>query len=185
MSPEAILIIGRVIERLLATLFGGMSLWLGWRLFWVRAQALNQQAEFSFKSLIVRFRRVAPGIFFAAFGAALLSVSVWKPLALNNVTSSISYFNTNAGLEDLRAMNFIVQISKIPTSESLSPTDRGTLQKKAAAFAHVRDGMLISIVGQEKFALWLRYKDHIDQTPPEQRETITEIQRLADDLGEL
>ena len=185
MSPEAVLIVGRIAERLLITFFGGMSLWLGWRLFWARARVLEQQAEFSFKSFVVKFQRVAPGIFFAAFGAVLLSLSVWRPLTLSNPSSSISYLNDKSALEDLRAMNFIVQVSKIPPAMPIGSLDRESLQKKGVAFDHIRNAILSSIVGQDNFSLWLRYKDRLDQTPPEDRVRLAEIQRLLDDLGEL
>jgi hypothetical protein len=80
-STEQIFALGRVIERLLICTIGGVSLVLGWNLF--RVGVVTQQAaELSAKGWRLNLKRVGPGVFFAVFGAVVLSLSLRSPLNL-------------------------------------------------------------------------------------------------------
>jgi hypothetical protein len=81
MSIEETLTLGRVLERLLICIFAGVSLGFGWNLF--RVGVVGQQtADLSAMGWRVTLKRVGPGIFFAIFGAAVLSLSLRSPLNL-------------------------------------------------------------------------------------------------------
>ena len=54
------LFLGRIVERILVVIFGGLSLVLGWRLFMVGVVD-PQIAEIKFKDWKVSLRQVGPG----------------------------------------------------------------------------------------------------------------------------
>lgn len=68
---------GRVIERLLVIFFAGLSIYLGYRLFLKVPDFRNAQGEVKLPSmnLSVTLTRVGPGVFFGAFGVAVLLAS--------------------------------------------------------------------------------------------------------------
>lgn len=75
------LVLIRASERLLAVLVGGFSIYLGYRLF----IAMPQQADSSGKLVLpgnisIFFSRVGPGVFFSLFGAAVVSLSIYRGL---------------------------------------------------------------------------------------------------------
>ena len=83
-----IIFAGRVIERILIILFGGMSLFLGFKLF-SRIDNNEYNGDVEAKSgsdLYIKVRNVAPGVFFAAFGSIVLAISMQSPVvhSLNN-----------------------------------------------------------------------------------------------------
>jgi hypothetical protein len=79
MNDTQLLILSRAVDRLLVDVFAGISLVLGWNLF--RAGITrNQTAEFSKGGWAVKLQRVGPGVLFAFFGIACLSISIIRPL---------------------------------------------------------------------------------------------------------
>lgn len=76
----------RCIERILTTLFGGMSIFLGWNLF--RVGIVDPQAgKLSGLGVGVTLQRVGPGVFFALFGSGILVVSLSRPATLRHDAS--------------------------------------------------------------------------------------------------
>ena len=74
----------RVIERVLAVVIGGVSIYLGYRLF----IKLPKQKDSSGKVMLpgdisIFFSRVGPGVFFSLFGAAVVVVSLQHGLELD------------------------------------------------------------------------------------------------------
>jgi hypothetical protein len=74
----------RVIERVLAVVIGGLSIYLGYRLF----IKLPKQKDSSGKVMLpgdisIFFSRVGPGVFFSLFGAAVVVVSLQHGLELD------------------------------------------------------------------------------------------------------
>lgn len=69
-----------VFYRCLIAAIGGLTIYLGYRLFFV---VLERQGEISVRTgrqYEVRMRDVAPGTFFALFGAIVLTVSIFNPM---------------------------------------------------------------------------------------------------------
>jgi hypothetical protein len=88
MNSIGALMVGIVVERLVIVLLGGVSVILGWALF--RQQLSNDgQAEISHLGFHVVLRRIGPGVFFALFGAAVLSFALARPVSVE-VTQSPS-----------------------------------------------------------------------------------------------
>jgi hypothetical protein len=69
-------IYGRIAERLLIVLFGGLCLFFGYLLFFRATQAEGDLEAKSGDKFYLRVRNVAPGVFFALFGAGVLVVSL-------------------------------------------------------------------------------------------------------------
>jgi hypothetical protein len=73
-----------VLYRCLIAIAGVLAIYLGYRLFFV---VLDRQGEISIKTgeqYQVKMRDVAPGTFFALFGAFVLSVSLFNPIRFEN-----------------------------------------------------------------------------------------------------
>ena len=83
MTAEEIMLVTRMGERLLGVLIGGMSVYLGFRLF----LALPEQTDSEGKIILpggidILFSRIGPGVFFALFGAALVITAFRQPVTL-------------------------------------------------------------------------------------------------------
>ncbi|HIH4624191.1 TPA: hypothetical protein ACYSAU_004182 [Klebsiella variicola] len=76
---ELVVIIFRGTDRLLITIGGVISIWLGYKLF---SKALPNNGTFDggIGSWSVRMQNIAPGVFFALFGASALIFSISHPL---------------------------------------------------------------------------------------------------------
>jgi len=82
----------RMLERIIITSFGGMGLFLGYRLF--KSGILNvADAEWGGLGVKLKITKASPGIFFCAFGAFILVSSLQEKVML-------SKNNTNSGIED-------------------------------------------------------------------------------------
>jgi hypothetical protein len=86
----------RVLERMLAVLIGGLSIYLGYRLF----VKLPERADSSGKLILpgdisVFFSRVGPGVFFCLFGAAVVVVSLRNGLELDVTNNAASAPNAS------------------------------------------------------------------------------------------
>ena len=74
----------RVIERVLAVLFGGLSIYLGYRLFIKLPEQKDSEGKVVLPGDIsIFFSRVGPGVFFSLFGAAVIVVSLHQALELD------------------------------------------------------------------------------------------------------
>jgi hypothetical protein len=67
----------RFAERLVAVLFGGMAIYLGYRLFLLVPDRRGGEGRFTFPwDVSVVLARVGPGVFFALFGALVVGTSL-------------------------------------------------------------------------------------------------------------
>jgi len=73
----------RGIERLLVVLFAGLSIYFGFRLFLALPTQNNQQGEIELPGFKVVLSKVGPGVFFAAFGSAVLIASFTHPVSVD------------------------------------------------------------------------------------------------------
>lgn len=80
-------------ERLLIVGFGGMSIFLGYRLFFVAA-AGRGALDASIKDWKLSTRNLAPGIFFSLFGMVVLSLALSNALAIDRTLPGA--FNENS-----------------------------------------------------------------------------------------
>jgi hypothetical protein len=170
------LIIGRVIERLLVVLFGGLALFLGWRLFIVGVVD-PQIAEIKFKGWKVTLRQVGPGSVFAALGIAVTAFALYRPLEISDSAKMadtaaggrrVSYFTGRDDLQHwVRALN---TIERLDVNQLTG--DSVTASSRKAELARVQEAMvgLRNILLTEKFALpdlqaWQRYQEDYLKDP--------------------
>jgi len=84
MDPDLVAIAARHVERLLIVLAGGLSIVLGYRMFLAIPKAQNDgEGKVQLPGGIsIYVSRVGPGVFFALFGAIILSLGVHDGLRL-------------------------------------------------------------------------------------------------------
>ena len=71
----------RFVERLVAVAIGGMSIYLGFRLFAVIPKQRQTDGRFTLPwNISIVLTRAAPGTFFALFGIAAVSISLLRPM---------------------------------------------------------------------------------------------------------
>jgi hypothetical protein len=68
----------REFERIMIIAAATWSLWMGWQLFLRLPSDIVQSGKLTFSGLVIQLQRVGPGVFFAAFGAVVLGVSMWN-----------------------------------------------------------------------------------------------------------
>lgn len=75
----------RYIERLIAVLIGGLSIYLGYRLFLRVPDRREGESQIKAWDISIVMSRVGPGIFFALFGAAVVGLSFYKGVTVEDV----------------------------------------------------------------------------------------------------
>jgi hypothetical protein len=98
---EGDLFVLRLVERLGAIIIGGISIYLGYRLFHSVRTAGEGSAEVSFGDIKVLLSRVGPGVFFAAFGAVVLYTSIKSPVTIEERTPAGWISRSGLGEEEL------------------------------------------------------------------------------------
>lgn len=89
----------RVVERALAIIIGGISIYLGYRLFIQLPTQKDSTGKLTLPGNIsVYFSRVGPGVFFCLFGAAILIVSLQHGIDLD-LTSTASVSTSPPGAD--------------------------------------------------------------------------------------
>ena len=107
LSPEEL----RMVERLIVTCGGIVSIYLGYRLFFIASVRNDSEASFKLGEAIdAGMKRVAPGIFFALFGAWILHTSLTEKVVTRSAMHVFG-MNTDAvkssmarSLEQMRGM---------------------------------------------------------------------------------
>ena len=185
------LIIGRVIERLLVVLFGGLALFLGWRLFIVGVVD-PQIAEIKFRGWKVTLRQVGPGSVFAALGIAVTAFALYRPLEISDSAKvadtaagsrKISYLT---GGEDLRrwirAMNTVekLDVNKLTEDSIAAKSRRDELKQAQQAIVEFRNLLLAEKFPRPDLEAWLRYQENYlkdpRSVPGELRPVLTKIE---------
>ncbi len=166
---------GRVIERLLITGFGGVSLILGWNLF--RAGILTDQvAELSKADAVVRLQKVGPGVFFALFGTIVLTCGLLRPVELTAGRGSVGdstyvvarYSGPSAqeAKKAVTALNTILDIVRAPSSKAeLSSADIADLMAVRSDVELLRNDIVRSTIGVAPFEVWVKYRSAFEADP--------------------
>jgi hypothetical protein len=89
---------GRAGERILIAIIGGISIWLGDRLFSITTRS-SSSAELDGKAFKLRLHDVAPGVFFCLFGVLLLGYLVVNP---PTISEAADVSNKSAPASELR-----------------------------------------------------------------------------------
>lgn len=124
MDPETL----RMVERILIAVGGGLSIYLGYRLFLAVPTAKAADGTFEIPGVgTVVLSRVGPGIFFALFGAAILMLGVFRSVEVVKTPSNLMAqfrglqspaLNLENYVEAQRSVRFIrSQLSKLPAEQ--------------------------------------------------------------------
>lgn len=81
MTSDEMLVLGRIAERLIITVFSGFAIYAGYQLFKIGVVD-PQSGELKGKGFSVKLQRCGPGIFFALFGAIILGMGLANPLTI-------------------------------------------------------------------------------------------------------
>ncbi|MCP4628987.1 MAG: hypothetical protein GY850_36585 [bacterium] len=82
----------RFFERITAVLIGGMAIYLGFRLFIEMPEHKNSAGKFVLPwDISIVMTRIGPGVFFALFGVAAVSLALIRPLDIITKVPASSY----------------------------------------------------------------------------------------------
>lgn len=173
------LFLGRIVERILVVLFGGLSLVLGWRLFMVGVVD-PQIAEIKFKDWKVSLRQVGPGSVFAALGIAVMAFALSKPLQIGGVPGGQEFKTASASAQtasqavsmsyldapdDLRHwVRVLNTFARLDAAQLQQNTPNATAMKAELAKAQqgavvMRNMLLLEKFSQADIAAWQKYQD--------------------------
>lgn len=89
----------RMAERLLAVGIGGISIYLGFRLFTLMPDMPVGDADIKLPGGVsILVSRIGPGVFFSLFGAVIASLSLYKPVELPVVKANGSVVMASAAV---------------------------------------------------------------------------------------
>lgn len=93
-------VILRGIERIIVVLIGGISIYLGYRLF-LKLPHLDSEGKITFPwDISILLSRVGPGVFFALFGAAVVIFSLYRTIEYSEQKPSVAPQATATGGEN-------------------------------------------------------------------------------------
>ncbi|MBE7444837.1 MAG: hypothetical protein HS132_06165 [Planctomycetia bacterium] len=96
----------RMMERVLAVGIGGISIYLGFRLFALMPDMSVGDADIKLPGGVsILLSRVGPGVFFSLFGAVIASLSLYKPVELPVSKSDGSVVMATAAISDGEGYN--------------------------------------------------------------------------------
>jgi hypothetical protein len=167
------LFLGRIVERILVVIFGGLSLVLGWRLFMVGVVD-PQIAEIKFKDWKVSLRQVGPGSVFAALGIGVMAFALSRPLEISEGTKvyatppeaagarTVSYLGTSDDLKHwVRVLNTFARLdaARLQGDSVLASDMRAELARAQEEIAIMRNLLLLEKFSEADIAAWQKYQD--------------------------
>jgi hypothetical protein len=171
------LFLGRIIERILVVIFGGLSLFLGWRLFIVGVVD-PQIAEIKFRDWKVSLRQVGPGTVFAALGIAVMGIALFRPLEVSGNagaggkpvtdTRSVSYMGTPEDLRHwVRALNTVARVdpARLQQDTASATAMKAELARAQQTVIVIRDILLLEKFSQSDIATWQKYQSAYLENP--------------------
>lgn len=177
----------RGVERLLIVLFGGMAIYLGYRLFAVAAAA-EGSLDATAKGWKLSLRRVAPGVFFALFGMVVLALGMTASLNINPskqtspagaVTTAVIYHNVPPVREkqaEASELIFGIFQSEQAIISNGKSVDFTSLQSALPKLARSREVLADWALGEGKVN-WYREQDLRMRTDPSVFSKMTELEK--------
>jgi hypothetical protein len=100
----------RLFERIIIALGGVLSIWLGYKLFSIAEIKADSNASFKSSAITISMTKIAPGVFFALFGAYVLYASITTKIETKGETHAVVSFTHT--INQLRS-----EIDKLPDGE--------------------------------------------------------------------
>lgn len=147
----------RMLERILAVGIGGMTIYLGYRLFFHLPFERDNQGELTLPGIKIVLSRVGPGVFFAAFGSAVLVYSLVQPVTIKTTDEVDSKPNEQA--------KFASRTKEFTGIGPLPGRDKNTVspQQRSSALQAVEMLNCLQLLAK-------KYPDLADQSVPALRE---------------
>jgi hypothetical protein len=136
---ENLIIVLRMLERLLVVGFGGMAIYFGYKLFFHLPHQADHKGKLDLLGMKIVLSRVAPGIFFLAFGAVIL---------LHNLNSGITQTvnNTSVTGEGREQSQTFSGASDLSTSTN----DKGLVPRRNAVIEQLGELNCLMKIAEEK-----------------------------------
>jgi hypothetical protein len=116
----------RFIERILAVVFGGMAIYLGYRLFVRIPESRDSQGKITLPwNITVILSRVGPGVFFALFGTGVIALSLYKGVQIGPGTAFVG-----APVVANKVTGFIGAAPRAPEAEPAARADARALLRR-------------------------------------------------------
>lgn len=150
MDPQSLVIIFRMTERILGVAIGGLLIYFGYRLFLdVRGRRGDGSGDFSVPGgTKIKLSKVGPGVFFAIFGAGLITFSIVRPVSL---TTSGPIAPTKEKAGTTAALKFMGAAS-VPES-GVEEVRRADAKKDIAALNRLVERSAATLTPQERVSL--------------------------------
>jgi hypothetical protein len=119
------LLLIRTIERLIAILVGGFAIYLGYRLFFSVKVTGEGAAKVKLPGdVTIMLSRIAPGVFFALFGAVVVGASLMNPISY----SEDEIESTDEKISK-REITGIGEVNNLPDTESEHPAQELSFER--------------------------------------------------------
>lgn len=77
----------RMLERIIVVGFGGLSIYLGYKLFFHLPHNVDHQGKFELPGIKIILSKVGPGVFFCAFGSVVLLQSLFEEVQVKKTST--------------------------------------------------------------------------------------------------
>ncbi len=153
----------RMFERIIITLFGGLAIFLGYRLF--KSGILNiSDAEWEGLGIKLKITKASPGIFFCAFGALILITSLQEKVLVSksitdkignedSISKAISVDRKFLGV--IKDTNWDIAISSI--NSTISVFEENEMIGEIERLEVVKSNVLYYAFGEDNFNFYKKY----------------------------
>ena len=151
------------LERLLAVLFGGLAVYFGFRLFLALPTQTRSDGKIDLPGFSVVLAKAGPGLFFVAFGVAVIVTSLLQPIKVK--TEDVDYSGVTG-----KAAAGATQSAKSPATTQSAAQDVARvqlalqsincMQRLASAKAKGLDADLDQAAREAKLAMLVRVWDN-------------------------
>lgn len=122
---DNLIIVLRMLERLLVVSFGGMAIYFGYKLFFHLPHQADHKGKLDLLGMKIVLSRVAPGVFFLAFGAIILLHNLNK-----GITQTVSNVSV-AGYKGEQSQTFsgASDLSSSANNKGLAPRRNAVIEQ--------------------------------------------------------
>jgi hypothetical protein len=173
MQETTLFFLFRGAERILIMVLGGFCIYWGYKLFNIVISDISKDGELTAEhgETKISLRRVAPGVFFALFGATILSIGLFNPLNIKSDSSNVSYLNPtevpdqtkNKAVLTISAINQILYFQKFGPPKD--PTEKSRLDSALNTLTNHRRNLIDTIVGVNSVASYIEWSKEIVNNP--------------------
>lgn len=164
MDPLILTIVTRAIERLLVVLAGGLSIYLGYRLFIAMPDAERGSGKVNLPGGVSIFlSRVGPGVFFSLFGAVVIGLSLQFGVSFNDAAHTLVMAESPSS-EAQRSYSGIVggpepELAPMLVTRDIEPYERDRTVAVVAALNRIEAVLPASLPPTDRINLKQALKD--------------------------